>query len=154
MIRLLWIPVAGTVAALIAISLTHAPQEDSPYPNVPPRAQRPPEEEVDDAPELPLPPPPTPPSAEPEQPPAPKTEFVIRLHPDGSLEEEASGDLFPDIATLLERLAPADAPRPRLVVTNASDEVTEAALDAALAELRGRCDVRKDYSAPSPNESD
>ena len=51
------------IAALIAIALTHEPKEDSPYPAVPPRAERLPEE----APDPPEPPPPPSPAEEEEE---------------------------------------------------------------------------------------
>jgi hypothetical protein len=151
--RLVLIPVGGTIAALVAILLARTPREDSPYPLNPPRATRTkpmPEPELPDLPDFP----PETESAPSRPPPPPSREtpsFHFRLHADGALTDFESGKRHTSVEDLLEEIAPNDGPRPRVMVTNA-DDVAETALDAALARLRSRCDVRKDYSAPQDEE--
>ncbi len=133
MIRLLMIPVGGTIAALVAIVLAHEPRGD-----VPPR---PPPFEF---PTQPLEPP------EPHEPPAEAPtpeprEYQVELAADGTFlvltGEEAA---FASIEELQEQLGTA---RHTLVLSN-GEGVTEAALDAVLAQLRDRYQVRKVYRAP------
>lgn len=143
MIKLLWIPVAGTIAAIVAILLAREPRGDeTPPPPEPPPFELPEELEPGDAPEEPM-------TEEPEpEPPAPETpaEMHIRLGPDGSLLAMDTGERFASVDELKEALGEA---RPMLFVGNA-DGVAEDALDNVLAQLRDRFQVRKVYRAPEP----
>ena len=144
MIRLLWIPVTGTVAALIAILLAHGPRERDSGPTLP---------EDDPAfPELPvpgagLPDDLNPADEEPPLPPPPEPiEFALRLESDGSFVAE-SGETFADADAVAEQLATDARVRNRVILTN-GDKVAEEALDQALTALSGKFEVRKAYSAP------
>ena len=145
MMRLALIPIGGTIAALLAILATRAPREESPYPLPPHRATPGEAPEVPETPELPeMPEPPAAPPTE-----GPRAEYMVRLFSDGAFEEPVSRRRFADAKALLDALAPPGEPRPRIVVSNASADVTEEAVDRALAKLRDRCDVRKDYHGGS-----
>ncbi len=131
--RTLWIPVAGTIAALVAILLARG--ERGPANLAPP-----PFSMTDDADAAPEPP---------DLPPLPKgpetQEWRLILQPDGSFLTASGDESFADVEKLLERLAPTEAYRPRILLTNAAAEVTAEALDAAAEALAARCDLTKRY---------
>jgi hypothetical protein len=129
-IRLLWIPVAGTVAAVVAIVLAHEPRGDEgarpmdPLPfEFPPEPMEPPEEP---------------------EPPPPPSELHLRLEADGSLVDTETSERFASLAELREALGEV---RPMLWIGN-GEGVAEAQVDEALAQLSDRFQVRKVYRAP------
>jgi hypothetical protein len=135
MIRRLMIPVAGTIAALVAIVLAHEPRGAPSAPEIPPfdfpdvPEHAGPDEEGEEEPPLP--------------PPEPQ-EFQLELGADGALLDLERGDSFASLEELGEQLGDT---RHTLVLSN-GEGVTEAALDAALAQLRDRFQVRKVYRVP------
>lgn len=146
MTRYLWIPVLGTIAALIAILVFHQSRGET-------------EAETAEAPPAPLPGtvPDEEPEAEPEAEPLPEPErepqeYTLLLRADGRLLWGET--IFASVAEALETLAPEDDPRPRVVVGNATDDVTEEQLDEVVKQLRDRCDVRKYYRAPEKTEDE
>jgi hypothetical protein len=144
MIRLLWIPVTGTVAALIVILLTHAPREEEPAPDFP----EPPPALPEDAPEDAVPDD----AAEPEEqptpkpPPPPPTQYFLKLQKDGSLVDQDSARSFADGAAVIAELAHEET-RHRILLSN-GEGVDEAALDRLVESLSARFQVRKVYRAP------
>jgi len=134
MIRRLMIPVAGTIAALVAILLAHEPRGTAPAPQIPPFdfPDAPEHSGPADEEEAPRPPPPEP------------QEFQLELGADGALLDLESGDSFASPDELGEQLGDV---RHTIVISN-GEGVTEAALDAVLAQLRDRFQVRKVYRAP------
>lgn len=164
MIRLLWIPLAGTVAAFIVILLAHEPREEEPAPVFP----EPPPAQPDDAPEVPVPdssdrspqgakaddasepeekPAPKPP---PEPPPPPPVEYFLRLEKDGSLVDLDSMRTFAAGAAVIAELAD-DRTRHRIILSN-GEGVEEAALDKLFDDLRTKFEVRKVYRAPKKED--
>lgn len=139
MIRFLWIPVSGTIAALIAILITHPPREGEP-------AAQPPFTDPREALEDVFPPPRddeeepvvTPPPAEPEE-----TVYTIRMRKDGKFEDTNSSEVFDDVAKLLEDLA-AGGDRPTIQLLNEAG-VAKDAFDAAAEKLRKQCKVRTSF---------
>jgi len=136
-IKLLAIPVAGTIAALVAILLAHPEREGA--------VQRPAFEPppfhfpADEPPELP----------EPEQPgsepgAAEAGEIRLRLEADGALLDVEAEKVYASAAELAKRLG---ATSRKLIIANGQG-VGEEALDATLARLRDRYQVEKDYRAP------
>ena len=158
MIRILWIPVIGTIAAVIAVALAHAPRGDAPAPAPVPRATpdefRPPEPE----PETPLDEPMEPDEGEtePEGAMPERDQYILRLRVDGSFVDDEDKTEYADVAAVLAKLAPPGAPRVTVIVMNDSDDVPESALDAVREQIQTRVDFRKDYRAPEkePEEDD
>ncbi len=131
--RTLWIPVAGTVAALVAILLAHGERG----PSEPPPPSFPDSGDFDLPPDTPpLPPTPKAPEAR---------EWQLILQPDGSFLTAAGDESFANAEEILKRLAPTESYRPKILLTNASGEVAAEALDAAAAALAARCDLTKRY---------
>lgn len=113
MTKYLWIPVAGTVAALVAIAVFRRPREGDDV-----------AETLRSLVERPLP--------------APEHELVLAA--DGTLSE---GDrTFASVEDVVAELASDEGQRPRITLRKASDEVTDEALATAKAALDGRFDVR------------
>jgi len=147
--RVVWIPVAGTVAAALAIAVAHRKDEDSKYPIELPRADReeferlgrqqdePAEATDGDA------------SGEEQPGPAdePRDRYDLRLRDDGSLVDADTGREYENAAALAAALGPTRTPPPVVRVRNL-EGVPEAAIDAVGRELRGRCRFVKDYHAP------
>lgn len=155
MTRLLAIPVAGTVAALLAILAFHgereAPKGAGPALREPPPFEFPTpddlpddadDETVKDEPEDEAGAPPLPP------PPKPRT-YRLQLRADGALVDMDSGESFKDAAEVLETLAADARVRHTVMVGNATPEVAEEAVDAVVKALSKRCEVRKVYRGPS-----
>jgi hypothetical protein len=135
MIRRLMIPVAGTIAALVAIVLAHEPRGAPSAPEFPPFDFPDPPEHAGPVEEE------EPPPAEP--PPDPQ-EFQLELGSDGALLDLERGDSFASPDEIGEQLGEV---RHTLVISN-GEGVTEAALDAVVAQLRDRFQVSKVYRAP------
>ncbi len=135
MIRLALIPIGGTIAALVAILLAHQPRGEAPEPPLSPPTRAPesspPPEEGDEPPHE-------------DAPPAEPMEFQLELGADGTFLELEHGDSFASLEELTKQLGDV---RHTLVLSN-GEGVTEEALDAALAKLRDRFQVRKVYRAP------
>lgn len=156
MIKLLAIPVAGTVAALIALLIAH-PERDfhdkdvDEGPDVTDaRSDRP---DIPDFPDMPVPsdaegdenkPPPPPPPPDP-------MEYQLRLDGGGKFVDLETGQEFDDIAGVLKQLATDPRVRNRVILSNGAG-TDEAALDKVLEKLRTTFDVRKFYSAPKDDE--
>jgi hypothetical protein len=148
------IPVAGTIAALIAIALAREPRGEAPEPT---QVDRPtaPEHDEELLPEEPEPPEdaplPPPPQAEPQ-------EYQLELNADGTITDVEELDEFASVDDLQQKLGDA---RHRLVLTNGAG-VDEAALDAAFTKLRDaklangdpRFQVRKVYRVPDAPKGD
>jgi len=143
--RILLIPIAGTIAALIAITLARQPRGEAAEPELPaydygnaPEHAAPPEDETE---------PTLPPEGDEEPAPAPAPEpreFQLRLEADGTVVDSENGTKYASIDKLAEELKDA---RHTLVLTNGKG-VTEKALDDALVLLRDHFKVLKVYSAP------
>ncbi len=158
--RLLLIPVAGTIAALVVVLLAHEPREEEPdtdFPMPPPALpdDAPDEDDVpdssdrspdgakaDDAADKPE----AKPEAKPEPPPPPQAEYYLRLEKDGSLVDLDSSRPFPDSAAVIAALGH-DKTRHRIILSN-GEGVEEAALDKLLEGLSAKFEVRKAYRAP------
>jgi hypothetical protein len=136
-IRLLLIPVGGTISALVAILLAHEPrgEPDAPQPPLFPAPtlpeSSPPPEEGDEPPHEDAP------TAEP-------MEFQLELGADGTFIDLEGRVSFASVEALAKKLGDV---RHTLLLSN-GEGVTEEALDAALAKLRDRYQVRKVYRAP------
>ena len=139
MIRLLLIPVGGTIAALIAIALAREPRGAPKAPDPPlfpvtnphEEAEEPPIEEGDEPPHE-------------DAPPAEPTEYQIEVGADGTFIDLEGRVSFASVEELATELGDV---RHTLLLSN-GEGVTEEALDAALAKLRDRYQVRKVYRAP------
>jgi hypothetical protein len=112
--KYLWIPVVGTVAAIVAIVLTHGPREGEDVAGTLRGL-------VD------------------RLPPAPPEHSLV-LAADGTLSGE--GRTFASAAEVVAELAAETGPRPVITLRKASDEVSDEALAAAAAALEGSFDVR------------
>jgi len=153
MIRLLWIPLAGTVAALTVILLTHEPRAEEPgiaFPEMPPVLP-------DDVSDVPVPddatkPPEKPqPKEPPRPPPPPPREHRLRLESDGSLVDLDRSRTFADGAAVIAELVKDERVRDRIFLTNGAD-VKEDALDKILEKLSATFEVRKVYRAAEKEE--
>lgn len=158
MIRILWIPVIGTIAAAIAVTLAHKPRGDEPTPppvrRTTPEEFRPPKSKPKAEPETPIDEPAKPDEGE-KKPEFPeRSQYVLRLRADGSFVDDEDKTEYADVAAVLAKLAPAGAPRVTVIVMNDSDKVPEAALDAVREKLQTRVDFRKDYRAPEKKPED
>lgn len=152
MIRLLWIPLAGTIAALIVVLWAHEPREEEPpplFPEPPPTlhddgSDAPAPEDDEEAEDTP--------GAETKEPPAPPpSEHYLRLEKDGTLVDLDSSRTFADVAAVVAVLAKDERVRNRIFLSNGAD-VQEAELDRTLESLRGKFEVRKVYRAPEEDE--
>ena len=132
MTKYLWIPVAGTVAALVAIFLAHSPREGDEA-ALPVRTRS---------------------FEEPPPPSVPGPEYTLQLRKDGLFVDGEKA--YASAEEVIEALAPEGGPRPTIILENASEDVPEEALDAAIKKLSGRCDVEKRYGDPGeePPEED
>jgi hypothetical protein len=155
--RLLLIPVAGTIAALVVVLLAHEPREEEPGPIFP---EPPPalpadtsyahdsaggDDLPDDAAE-PAEQPEAKPKPPPEPPPPPVSEYYLRLEKDGSLVDLDSSRSFADSAAAIAALSHKRT-RHRIILSN-GEGVAEAALDKLLEGLGAKFEVRKAYRAP------
>ncbi|MHC4973648.1 MAG: hypothetical protein ACYTG3_15085 [Planctomycetota bacterium] len=156
--RLLLIPVAGTIAALVVVLLAHEPREEEPGPVFP---EPPPPVLPDDDAEPPAPPPeeekadPAEPEKKskpekPPEPPPPVAEYYLQLQQDGNLVELNSSRKFTDTAAVIQGLGN-DKTRHRIFLSN-GEGVEEAALDKLLEGLSAKFEVRKVYRAPEKEE--
>jgi hypothetical protein len=158
MIRILWIPVIGTIAAVIAVAIAHQPRDDTPtsppVPRTPQEEFRPSEPEA--GPEMPPDVPDEPEEGEPAPEMPERGQYLLRLRVDGSFVDDEDGTVYADAAAVLAKLAPPGAPRVTVIVMNDSEKVPETALDAVREQLQTRVDFRKDYRAPEkePQEDD
>jgi len=150
MIRLLWIPLAGTVAAFIVVMLAHEPREEEPgpaFPELPPTLP-------DIAPEAPVPDTATEPAKTPKKPPPkpppPPAEHRLRLEKDGSLVDLDRPRTFADGAAVIAELVRDDV-RDRIFLSNGAD-VEEAALNEIIEKLAAKFEVRKVYRAAEKEE--
>jgi len=151
--RLLAIPAAGTVAALIVVLLAHEPRAEEPgpvFPEPPPflpdedLSRRSPEGAKADAPK---------PEEKPEKKPAPKpppVEHFLQLEKDGSLIDPGSTRTFADGAAVIAELVRPDV-RDRILLSNGKG-VDDAALDKLVESLSAKFQVRKVYRAPEKEE--
>lgn len=147
MIRFLWIPIVGTIAALIAIELSNDKDPDAPEP---PRRRAVPRDPALDRPE-----PPRPDETDDADDDAgvrrpaidrgPGQEYFVVLTADGDFVDTVTEKRYADAKALLDALAPADAARPRIILRNATPVVSEGAVDEAAETLRERADVRTAY---------
>jgi hypothetical protein len=154
--RLLVIPVAGTIAALVVVLLAHEPREEEPGPVFP---EPPPPVLPDDEIEAPVPAK-ADDAAEPEEKPAPKkppppppppvSEYYLRLEKDGRLVDLDGSRSFADGAAVIDGLSH-DKTRHRIILSN-GEGVEEAALDNLLEGLSAKFEVRKVYRAPEKEE--
>lgn len=136
MTRILLIPVAGTIAALVMIAYARQTRGEARPPELPPF-------DFPDAPEHAAPP-----DEEPEPPPAPREpeprEFQLQLEADGTILDLKSGESFASFDELRETIGEV---RHTLVLANGKG-VSREALDEAEARLRDRFKVLKVYRAP------
>jgi hypothetical protein len=151
--RLLVIPVAGTIAALVVVLLAHEPREEEPGPlppEPPPVLPQDPPDEPDVPDEGRPEEQPAPKKKPPEPPPPPVAEYTLRLEKDGSLVDVDRGNAFADSAAVIAQLGHKDT-RHRILLTN-GEGVEEAALDKLLEGLSARFHVRKFYRAPEKED--
>ena len=131
--RTVWIPVAGTIAAVLAVLLTRAtlPARLDASPAAP---EEPPwvDEETDPAPDLPNP------FRDVDE----QRIVSVFLEEDGTFLRDEPRTSFATAEELLEALAPEGAPRPTVVLITRSDKVPKEAVEAAREKLGARCDVR------------
>ncbi len=166
MTRILLIPVAGTIAALVMIAYAREPRGEPKHPEIPldfhggsvhgaEDEEEPGEEPAmpEAADEEPLPGKPGEPKEEPEAKPAPPPqEFQLRLEADGALVGELIDPTHPERVAfesaedLIKRIGNA---RHTLVITN-GDGVDRTKLDGIEALLRDRFTIRKVYRAEAP----
>jgi len=147
--RLLAIPAAGTVAALIVVLLAHEPRAEEPGPVFPEPPPFLPDQDSDtavpgDAPK---------PEEKPEKKPAPKpppVEHFLKLEKDGSLIDPGSTRTFADGAAVIAELVRDDV-RDRILLSNGKG-VDDAALDKLVESLSAKFQVRKVYRAPEKEE--
>ena len=151
MIKLLAIPVAGTIAAVIALMIAH-PERDfhdkdvDEGPDVTEaRPDRPDFPDID----TPFLPDEDKPASKP--PPPDPVEFQLRLDGGGKLVDLETGREFDDIAGVLKELVTDPRVRNRVILSNGAG-TDEATLDKALEKLRASFDVRKFYSAPNDDK--
>ena len=151
--RLLVIPVAGTIAALVVVMLAHEAREEEPgpvFPELPPVLP-------EDVPEAPGPDdaasPEEKPEAKPKPPPEPLpplSEYYLRLEKDGKLVDLDGARSFADTDAVIEGLSH-DEVRHRIILSN-GEGGDEAALDSLLEGLSAKFEVRKVYRAPEKEE--
>ena len=155
--RLLVIPVAGTIAALVVVMLAHEAREEEPgpvFPELPPVLP-------EDVPEAPVPDDaaspeeepeakPKPPPEPPPKPPPPVSEYYLRLEKDGKLVDLDGARSFADTDAVIEGLSHKDT-RHRIILSN-GEGVEEAALDEILEKLAAKFEVRKVYRAAEKEE--
>jgi len=115
--KTLWIPVAGTLAAALAVVVARATEEARRGPPPPPLFDREP----------------VPPSA-----PAPRHTLLVERN--GALFHKESAETFRSVEELLGRIAPPGARRPRVRVEAGPGVDAERVAEIAEA-LRERCDV-------------
>jgi hypothetical protein len=151
MTRLLAIPVAGTIAAIIVVLLAHEPREEEPgtvFPEPPPALP-------DDVPDAPVPDE----GEKAEEKPAPKrtpppprpAEHFLRLEKDGSLVDLGNSRTFAHTAAVIAELAKDERVRNRIILSNGAG-VEDAALDKIVESLSAKFVVRKVYRAPKKEE--
>ncbi|MGQ0613322.1 MAG: hypothetical protein ACT4PV_06260 [Planctomycetaceae bacterium] len=131
--RTILIPIAGTVAVILAIVITRS--------TLPSRAQARPEfpvepshlfNEPDPDEDLPNP------FRDVER----EVLETVFVEEDGTFLREVPRETYKTAEELLDALAPEGGPRPTVVLIHGSDKVTRESLDAAAEKLRERCDVR------------
>lgn len=149
--RLLAIPAAGTVAALIVVLLAHEPRAEEPGPVFP----EPPPFLPDQDSEAPVPGDASKPEEKPEKkpppkPPPPPVEHFLQLEKDGSLIDTGSARTFADGAAVIAELVRDDV-RDRILLSNGKG-VDDAALDKLVESLSAKFQVRKVYRAPEKEE--
>lgn len=163
MTRILLIPVAGTLVALVMIAYAREPRGEARHPAEIPldfhggsmHGGEDEEEPTGEEPvpeDAPLPEEPGEPAAEPAMPAPPPQEFQLRLEADGALVGEIVDPTHPEPVAfasaedLIKRIGTA---RHTLVITNGSG-VDRAKLDGVEALLRDRFTIRKVYRAEAP----
>lgn len=136
MTKYLWIPVVGTIAALVAVLIFSrergTPQADAVEGlSLPSNAPAPLDwPEVDATPPAPIP--------DPEPKP---TEWSFVVHSDGSLRGATSEERYESIAEVSNLLKAEAAARPK-VILGQGEGVSEQKLEEAAAVLRTHCDIR------------
>jgi hypothetical protein len=148
LIRLLLIPVAGTLAALLAIVVFRQPREDEPRPatrDTPPFHLPSPDEILEPEDEGAE-------DAEPEEgedqpadepPPAPPRTYQFQVAADGRLQDVETGAWFADPQSVFDTLATDERVRHTLRLAKATAEVDDAAFDAVVKKLEERFEVRR-----------
>ncbi len=147
--RIILIPIAGTIAAIVAVTLAHSEKEGTPYPILtkPPPSRTPRE--------IPKPPPVTTEKQdEPEVTKKPSVtaphRYLMEVMENGSFrvtvvvrdESEASEPVeHESLDKFLEAAAPEGGPRPTVRLFRTSDRVTTEDLEKVAQQLRARCDV-------------
>ena len=148
--RIILIPIAGTIAAIVAVALAHGKQEDTPYPLL--KKPTPPSRTSLDVPKTPR----VTPEKEDEQdeekvPPvvAPRR-YMMEVMENGSFRATV---MVPDktaepdpvehesLEKFLEAAAPEGGPRPTVRLFTTSDRVTAEDLEKVAQQLRARCEV-------------
>jgi len=162
-IRLLLIPIAGTIAAFLAVTITRTPREGSDYPlpdlrsNIQKRyetarkaqadaeARKAKENENAHAEEAPPAGDKQPAEAETPAPEEPAPKYVISVDAQGTYRDIDSGDTYASAESLAEALPK----RARIVLYNRDGAVTEEQLGAAAESLRKHFEqVQTSYKAP------
>lgn len=139
--RMIWIPLAATVAAVLGIVVARATAQarsggfSPPAPPVSPEIERGIRDALEER------------GGADEPPAAPKIP-ILDLREDGTFADFETGETYADAQALLERIAPEGAPRTKIVLRRATEKVSEEALEAAAQGLRARCDVHKDPQPP------
>jgi len=125
--RILLIPIGGTIAAVLAIVVTRQLNAAHPPPSLPPpliggHSPTPPE----------LPPVPEPPV---------RPTHTLFVEEGGGLRHKESGETFRTVEEALERLAPKSSAKPEVLLVPGSKAVTPERLEELAKKLRERCDV-------------
>jgi hypothetical protein len=134
MTRIVMIPVAGTLVAILVVFLLRDGDaggngRGEPDP-VAPRPANPFESIFDDS--------------EPEI-----EEVTVYLREDGAFAVMGHAEPYPDAKTLLDILVPDESRDVRVILVNDSDAVSEQMLDEAARKIGARCRVRKHYREPA-----
>jgi hypothetical protein len=143
--RVFWIPMGGTIAAVIAVAVARGERDDTPYPILVEPAARPAPVDLDgDAPE-------EEPGAEVEAKTPQVHKYLMEVREDGTfgvtafvrgkeLPENRKVD-FKSIDEFLASAAPEGGPRPAVHLFSTTEKVSDEDLEKVAASLRERCEV-------------
>lgn len=144
--RIILIPIVGTIAAIVAVTLAHGEKEDTPYPilNKPPPSRTP--RDIPKTPPVKI--------EEPEEPKQPSAtaprRYLVEVMENGRFRvivvvRDKSVEPEPveheSLEKFLDAAAPEGGPRPTVRLFTTSDRVTAEDLEKVAQRLRARCEV-------------